>query len=123
MTEKQISDMMTALQCTREEAIDVIKCDEEIDHGEKLFELDAEQKKAEKKMRGGAKAVDAYGKTHTRNRPADEDKRELINLIFQAFQQAEEPAPENLEITNPEREINLRYNGRKFKVVLSAPRK
>jgi hypothetical protein len=32
------------------------------------------------------------------------------------------PQTADFEMTNPEREINFTYNGRKFKIVLSAPR-
>lgn len=120
MDEKRIQMLMELLEISREEAIDVIKKDEEIDKGVKHFELSAEQKKAEKKMRGGAKsAVNAYGKRTEVKRKADNDKAELMQKLFDLISES----CTEVELTNPEREINFKMNGRKFKIVLSAPRK
>ena len=116
---------METLQCSRAEAIDIIKTDEEIEKGGDPFALTAEQKQAEKKMRGGARAVDAYGKTHTRNRPEDEDKRYLINVIQTALSNEGEVNSEitDIDVTNIERQIDFKMNNRRFRIVLSAPRK
>ena len=46
--EKRIAELMKALECTREEALEIIADDEAIDSGEKLFELTPEQEKASK---------------------------------------------------------------------------
>lgn len=124
MDEKRISILMEMLEISREEAIQVLEDDARIDRGEKLFELTPEQKKAEKKARSGAKsenAVNAYGKKVTRTRKADTDKGELIQAISNALQDL--GSVEKLTVTNKEREMELFYNGRKFKIVLSAPRK
>ena len=110
---------MKALDCTEEEAKDIIKTDEEIDKGKKHFELSTEQKKAEKKMRSvGIKTVNPYGKQTTRERPQDQDKRFLIETLELALSNF----VENEKIVNPEREIIFNYNNRKFKIVLSCPR-
>ena len=85
-------------------------------------DLTVEQKKAIKKVKGGAKsvkAVNAYGKTVIRERKADEAKRELIKLLQESLKEVSE----NLEVTNPERQIDFTVKGRKFRIVLSAPRK
>lgn len=112
---------MRILEISEEEAIEVLKADEEIDKGAKHFELTADQKKAEKKMRGVARAVNAYGKEVTRERTADIDKRELISALAELMENYSDNAV--VDVTNPEREINFTKNGRKFKIVLSAPRK
>jgi hypothetical protein len=117
---EQIKNLMELLDCTEEEALDILKTDEEIDKGAKHFELSADQKKAEKKMRNCSKAVNAYGKTVTRERKVDDDKRFLIQILEQALKSADVG---NLTVDNPEREINFVRNDRKFKIVLSAPRK
>ena len=49
--EKQIEKLMSALHCTREEAIEVIEADKKIDKGEKLFELSPELEAGAKKAR------------------------------------------------------------------------
>ena len=120
--EEKILNMMKLLGISREEAIEVIKCDEDIDHDKKMdFDLTPEQEKNAKKMRAtGQRAVDAYGKVRTRERKADEDKRFLINAIAECLKSM---AVDNLDVTNIEREINFEYNNRRFKIVLSAPRK
>ena len=109
---------MKSLDISREEALELINDDEKIDKGQKLFEQTAEQKKATKKYSSVSKAVNAYGKSVTRNRKADDDKRHLINVLAESLGQLEI----NHEVSNIEREINLVYNDRKFKIVLSAPR-
>lgn len=125
MDEQKITEMMKLLDLSREEAIELINEDKEIDRmtvKEAESDLTAEQKKAIKKVKGGAKsvkAVNAYGKTVTRERKADETKRELVKLL----QESLKDVAENLEITNIERQIDFVVKGRKFRIVLSAPRK
>ena len=115
----RIQKIMENLNCTREDAEDVLRCDAEIDKGGKLFELDPDQKKAEKKMRAvGIKTVNPYGKQTTRERPQDTDKRFLIETLELALS----PFATDTAVTNPEREITFTYADRKFKIVLSAPR-
>lgn len=116
--EDRIKNLMDLLECSREEALDIIQADEEIDKGAKHFELSKEQKQAEKKMRNCSKAVNAYGKTVTRERKADEDKRFLISKLAELVEQT----ATTHSVDNIEREINFVYNNRKFKIVLSAPR-
>lgn len=120
--ENRIKNLMTKLDCTREEAIEIIKDDEAIDHGEKLFELTPEQKKAAK---DATKVGTRKSGKVKRERKKDEDKRTLINCVYDFLTDPSltgEPLAEDAEIINPEREIIFHHNGRKFKIVLSAPR-
>ena len=121
MTEEKILHSMRILGLSREEAIEMLTDDERIDKGEKLFELSPEQKKASKTARQAPRKVDAYGKTTARERKADNDKHDLIQLIAKALWNSPDFVSQ-FEVTNPEREITLTANGRKFKIVLSAPR-
>lgn len=117
--EKKINDLMVKLSISRDEAIDIVNADKEIDKGADLFELTAEQKKVEKKMRNSAgKKVDAYGKTTERKRKEDADKRKLIEIIKESLAQMDV----NADVTNPERQLDFVYNDRNFRIVLSAPR-
>ena len=119
LADEMIKTLMKKLDCDEETAKDILESDRRIDKGEKLFELSADQKKAEKKMRAvGVKTVNPYGKQTTRERPQDEEKRFLIETLELALS----PFAENVETTNPEREIIFKYKNRKFKIVLSAPR-
>ena len=123
--EKRIKDLMCALRISREEAIQVIEDDKRIDKGEKLFELTADQKAVEKKMRQAPRTAEA--KAPKRERKTDNDKRFLIDSLVWALTNEVENAgdnvlAQNVEIVNPEREFLFTYNGKKYKVVLSAPR-
>ena len=115
--EKKIESLINALGCSREEAIDIIESDKRIDKGEKLFELSDEQKRAEKKARQADRTPTVY-KFQKRERKADEDKGKLMNALFTAIL----PMCDTYEVTNAEREFLFTYNGKKYKVVLSAPR-
>lgn len=126
MDEKRIVELMQTLDLTREEAIELIQEDEKVDKmtvKETESDLTAEQKQAIKKAKGGAKAVDAFGKKRVVERKADEDKRTLISLLYSTLHSADDPSCENIEVTNPERQIDFNMNGRRFRLVLSAPRK
>lgn len=113
---EQIQKLMKTLNISEEEARQVIEDDRRIDKGEKLFELSAELEAGAKKARqADRKKSDTPIK---RERKADNEKGELIAVIASAL----ETAGAEINITNKEREIELRYNDRKFKIVLSAPR-
>lgn len=113
--EKQIENLMKTLDLTREQALELIESDKRIDKGEKLFELTDEQKVNAKKATSiGTRKSTPKAK---RERKADTDKADIITMLVNSLEGAT-----NLVITNAEREINFEYNGRKFKVVLSAPR-
>lgn len=119
--EKLIAKHMGLLSISREEAEQLVADDEAIDKGAKLFELSAEQEKASKKARAiGTKTTTTTKTTTKRERKADNDKAMLIDEIKQALEGLE--SVEGIEVTNAEREMLFHCNGRKFKIVLSAPR-
>lgn len=108
---------MRKLGMSDEEIAEVLEADKRIDKGEKLFELTADQKKAEKKMRQADRKPTVYQLDNTngkRSKKSDNDKAHLIQLLAEAVGAT--------NIINPEREFEFVYNDRKFKVVLSAPR-
>lgn len=105
------------LGMSAEEAEQVLADDKRIDKGEKLFELSDEQKKNAKQARNGAKLPTVY-KFSQRQRKADNDKRFLVERLADSLF----GLGENLQIENPEREIIFLYNGKKYKITLSAPR-
>lgn len=76
---KQVVHLMKTLGCTEAEAIQIIKDDEAIEKGEKLFEQTAEQKKATKQMAsaGGGKHKEKAKK----ERKVDADKHTLMNCL------------------------------------------
>ena len=119
--EKLIAKHISLLGISREEAAQLVEDDEDIDKGAKLFELSAEQEKASKKARAiGTKTTPTKPTATKRERKADNDKAMLIDEIKQAIEGLE--CVEGVEVTNAEREMLFHCNGRKFKIVLSAPR-
>ena len=106
---------MKALDLSREEAIEMLQEDEEIDHGANPHPLTAEQEKASKKARSTGTRTYTFTK---RERKPDKDKRALIYSIAEFLLDFDE----HPTITNPERQIDFHFNGRHFRIVLSAPR-
>lgn len=120
-SEAETAAALERLGLTPEEIEQTILDDRQINQGVKLFELSDEQKEASKKARatGTRKATQT-----TRKRKEDEDKRELITMIFDLFRDTcidDEPITE-INVTNPERQIDFNFHNRKFRIVLSAPR-
>ena len=117
-------EALRKLGLSEDEIADVIATDKEIDRGAKLFELAPE-------LQAGAKKARQADRTDTpkpRERKLNEDRRFLIDALVWAMTTDIEQAGDNVlatdvEIINPEREFLFTYNGIKYKVVLSAPRK
>lgn len=113
--------MAAKLKISVTEAAKLIEFDKKIDRGEKLFELSADQKEAVKAM---TRADNKPHGTHNRERKPDEDKRLLIEYLRSALDGAFPIAVvENISITNPERELEFVYNGKKYRLTMSCPRK
>lgn len=114
----RIKDIMTKLDCTEEEAMEMLEMDNEIEHGADPFKLTPEQEKVSK----AARSVDRKpaAQKAKRERKADDTKRRLIADIRVLL---EGLGAEDMEVTNIERQLDFKVDGRKFRVVLSAPRK
>ena len=114
---KQIDKLVNLLGCSISEAMDIIQSDEQIDKGAKLFELTKEQKKAAK-----AATITTSGKERKkteRTKKTDNDKISLMNNIIDSLNDC----AQEINVINPEREITFMYNAKKYKLVLSMPRK
>lgn len=123
--EEMIAKHMNVLGITREEAIQLIADDEEIDRMTRTSDIDgdltAEQRKSAKKARQADRKPTVYKfDTTKRKRAENTGKRFLIDEIKKCLENA---GADNLEVTNPEREIIFMSEGTKYKIVLSAPRK
>lgn len=115
--DKQIEKLVNLLGCSISEALDIIKSDEQIDKGTKLFELTPEQKKAAK-----AATITTSGKERKkteRTKKSDNDKLSLMNNIVNGLNDC----AQEINVINPEREITFMYNAKKYKLALSMPRK
>jgi hypothetical protein len=113
--DQKIFDSLIALGCTEEEALQTIEDDKKIDQGEKLFDLDPELEKGSKKARQAPRKANATPTKRTKKE--DTEKGFLISEIVKALAECDK-----VEITNPERQIDFEFSGRKFRIVLSAPR-
>lgn len=116
-----IQELMELLQCTEEQAKQVIESDKQVDKmtvRECESDLTQEQKASAKKARQGDRKPTVY-KFDTRAKKADLDKGKLIEVLASAINLITDQEP---TVTNAERQIDFVYNGRKFRVVLSAPR-
>lgn len=109
---------LAKLGLTDAEIEQVLADDKRIDRGEKLFELDPELEKGAKKARQADRKPTTYN-FQKRERKADTGKRDLISALVGAVAPL---ADGEVEIMNIEREFVFTVNGRKYKVVLSAPR-
>lgn len=123
--EEMIAKHMKTLGITREEAIQLIADDEEIDRMTRTSDIDgdltAEQRKNAKKVRQADRKPTVYKfDTTKRKRAENTGKRFLIDEIKKCLENA---GADSLEVTNPEREIIFMSEGTKYKIVLSAPRK
>ena len=117
--EKQIQALKN-LGLTDEEVTEVLADDEKIDKGAKLFELPDELKEGAKKARNAGNCK-GYTKPTNREKKVDNDKREIINLIAETVENITDEG--TAYINHPEREIEFVKGGRKYKIVLSCPRK
>lgn len=101
---------------TEEEIADVLRTDKEIDRGANPFPIAPELEPGAKKARR-ADRTDTPKKA-MRERKEDNEKRCIMSALAFAVDHYGTP-----EIINPEREFLFTYNGRRFKVTLSCPRK
>lgn len=121
----QLEKIMKNLGLSEEEAKDVMRTDKLIDTDNscKLFELTGEQKAASKAATittGKTKKVDAYGKKTTRERKPNEDRRLLIEILKNAVI---EGGAEISSVENPEQKFEFYYNGVRYRIVMSCPKK
>ena len=122
MTKAEREQQIQALKnlgLTDKEITEVLADDEKIDKGAKLFELPEELKKGAKKARNAGNC-NGYTKAN-REKKVDTDKREIINLIAETVENITDEG--TAYINHPEREIEFVKGGRKYKIVLSCPRK
>lgn len=112
-----VKEIMEKLECTEEEALQMLEDDKAIDRGAKMFELSPEQAKASKDARSvDRKPTEQKAK---REKKVDADKHE----IFQALDDEMCNVCDNVEVLTQDRELLVWYNDRKFKITLSCPRK
>lgn len=127
-TKKQI-EAMQKCGFSPEEIEDIIKSDEAIDKGEKVyFDLDPEKEKEAKKYAksGTRKAPTVYKLDNTngkRSRKENPTKAGIIAEIAKFLAENSENACENVEITNKERQIAFKIGENCYEFTLVQKRK
>lgn len=116
MNEAQVAKLMKTLGCTREEAIDIIQADSDIDHGKRVsFDLSVEDEKRAKKY--------ANCDTHKRvkktvERKPDEEKEAIVAEIAEFFNKKSGFPTENVEIINKNRQIRFSIGKNWYEITL-----
>lgn len=121
MEETQVQKLMRILNCSEEEALQVLADDKAIDQGQRMsFDLSAEEEKKAKK----------YANTGTRkasntpkNRKENPTKSGIINEIFTFLTENSEFSLENVEILNKERQIGFKIGDTAYELTLIQKRK
>lgn len=123
MTEKQIEKMMKALDCSREEAIEVILEDEAVDKmsmKEVSSDLTAEQKKVVKEVsKTGTRKTSTVYKFDTKKKKKDDEKIEIVKKIYDFVAKF----TKNCTISNENREITFDFGENSYSLVLTKHRK
>ena len=115
-TEKEIEKQMKANHCTRQEALEILQWDYEIDHeNTENGALTKEQKALVRKITKADKDP-AKKRSVKKERKVNENKKALIEKIAQALTETE-----NLSVKT-ETEISFSYNGKSYTVKLTEHR-
>ena len=116
-TNERIAFLMKKLDCTEEEAKDVIRCDRIIDADGDPLPQGKEQAAASKKYRSvGTKKPTVYN-LKTKEKKQNTNKRELMEVLRRAV-----CGYDNFAVINPERQVRFDYGGKTYEVTLTEKR-
>ena len=122
---EKVKEIMRLLDCTEEEALDVIRTDEIIDKGGRTeYDLPIAEEKAALKIgrideRKAKLADNKRGKVRAKN----PTKRGIIAEIAEFLTEKSQFACENVEITNKERQIAFKIGENAYEITLVQKRK
>lgn len=121
MQESQVQKLMRILNCSEEEALQVLADDKAIDQGQRMsFDLSAEEeKKAKKYANTGTRKASNTPKVRKEN----PTKSGIITEIATFLMENSDFSPENVEITNKERQIAFKIGDNAYELTLVQKRK
>lgn len=121
MQETQVQKLMRILNCSEEEALQVLADDKAIDQGQRMsFDLSAEEeKKAKKYANTGTRKASNTPKVRKEN----PTKSGIITEIATFLMENSDFSPENVEITNKERQIAFKIGDTAYELTLVQKRK
>ena len=114
--EKEIVHLMKSLDISREEAEQLWEDDNNDYESDELKEM-AEKAKKNGLLKVGARQAGPATEKKPRERKPNEDKRFLIDCLFDSLKDFD-----NCEIVNPERQIDFWLNGIHYSATLTAHR-
>ena len=115
--DETIKKYMEKLHLSFEEALSLWEDEQE----DNLPDLTPEQQAVAKEMAQADRKKETTPRK--RERKSDENKRLLINALVDCLLEASPDEMEDVSILNPEREIEFRYCGERYRLTLSKPRK
>ena len=121
--EVKVKNLMTKLDISRDEAIEIINDDKAIDSGKDLFPLTAEQEKVAKAMRKADRKPTVYKWENKRERKPNETKRAIIDDLFTFICENWPECAKNADISNIERQIDFTLNEKSYSITLIEHRK
>jgi hypothetical protein len=129
MTEKEkakVNEIMRLLDCTEEEAIDVIETDKIIDKGGRTkYDLSKEQEKVAMKISAvnDRRAKDKENNQRGKVRVENPTKENIIAELSQFLAENSQNGVENVEIVNKSKLITFQIGEKSFKLDLIEQRK
>ena len=129
MTEKEkakVNEIMRLLDCTEEEAIDVIETDKIIDKGGRTkYDLSKEQEKVAMKISAvnDRRAKDKENNQRGKVRAENPTKENIIAELSQFLAENSQNGAENVEIVNKSKLITFQIGEKSFKLDLIEQRK
>lgn len=120
---EKVAEIMRLLECTEEEALDVVETDEIIDKGGRTkYDLSVEEEKQALKMSAvnDRKAKDQTNNMRGKVRAENPTKSDLIKFLFESLTKYE---CQNLVILNKERQIAFSVGENDFELTLVQKRK
>lgn len=122
--QEKVARIMRLLDCTENEALDVIKNDEIIDKGGRTeFDFDKEKEKMAKKFANVETHKKTAYKFTKRERKENATKKGIIDDLFRFLTENANFIAENVEITNKERQIKFNSADETFELTLVQKRK
>lgn len=121
--ENRIADLMKTLEISREEVIEMLQDDDDIDHDKpKDFDLTEEQNKVARQYAKSSEHKKSATK-QKRTRKENTTKLTIINEIFNFLTENDTISAENLSILNKERQISFAIGDEKYEITLIQKRK
>lgn len=126
MNEELIKSYMSSLDLTREEAIDLIKSDEEVDKLNTIKELQSdltqEQKKVIKAMKNTKRGVDAFGKKRVREIKSNPTKARVIEMLRDCLARDSDISDVEIDSKTREGKVHFKLDGKHYTVMLTEHR-